>query len=692
MAQEPTLRKENFMRLTVLFAFIVFPLFVFAQETSVLRLEDDKLLAEFDGFGRIVRLENKASGKGNIVSEPVDETFNMVCKKGQNWEAVVLPKEQVYRVTKEGNTIRTVVDKVKTYDTPNELTLSMTVTLKDGTLIYGAEIDNREKDLTVVEFRYPKIGITKSLGNEKKYDLLWPEQAGLRLRNFRGAISDTYPSFLSMQWMALTDDEETLYVSGRDSEFYTTALHAGYGSGATLTLTRFVFVKPNEKRVLPETIAQLYSGSWRRAADEYRQWASTWWKPRPKPDWVRDMLGYFLVMPKQQYGDELWPYDTLPKLYELAAGHGFDTLGLYGWFEGGHDNTYPDIEVGKTLGGADKLRESIKKVRDAGGNVILYAQGHLIDPATDFYARHGREVEVHSRWGTPYSDSYNKSSKSEFLKRFNSKLFYIACPGHPIWLDRMVETVDFIHGFGASGILYDQIGGIPPTPCFNERHNHANPGLSYVSGRVSLLDSIRRRTREVGKDFAFFTEHVTDVYSQYADMLHGCGVPSGDSRDFPEMFRYCFPETTITVRNRASASISPTYANSAITYGLVMEMEVRYRDDRENLLADRSKESREYAKSVADLRKRYRDVLGRGKFVDEEPLVNGNAVVKCKAFETENRLAVVLWNPTTQPQTIKLDVPGRKLLEIGTVVGKLDKPELPASITPQQVLVAVYEK
>ena len=95
---------------------------------------------------------------------------------------------------------------------------------------------------------------------------------------------------------------------------------------------------------------------------------------------------------------------------------------------------------------------------------------------------------------------------------------------------------------------------------------------------------------------------------------------------------------------------------------------------------------------TADLRKRYRDVLGRGKFVDEEPLVNGNAVVKCKAFETENRLAVVLWNPTTQPQTIKLGVPGRKLLEIGTVVGKLDKPELPATIAPQQVLVAVYEK
>ncbi|MCL2743783.1 MAG: DUF6259 domain-containing protein [Planctomycetaceae bacterium] len=660
------------------------------NSAETFRLEDDKLCAEFDALGRIIRLENKTTGKGNVIAEPVEETFNMVCKKGQNWEAVVFPKEQNYRVSKEGNTIRTVIDKVSVDGNPSELTLTMSAALKGGTLVYSAEIDNREKELTVVEFRYPKVGVIRSLGSGKKFDLLWPHATGKRFRNFSSTVSGTYPGDLSMQWTALTDDSETLYFSGRDTKMYTTTFHAGYGNGAALTSTRFVFVKTGEKCVVPETIAQLYSGSWRRAADEYRNWASAWRKVRSKPDWVHNMFGYFLVINKQQYGDEMWQYDTLPKLYELAKNHGFDTLGLFGWYEGGHDNTYPDIEVGKTLGGADKLRENIKKVRDAGGNVTLYVQGHLIDPTTDFYSRHGREVEAHSHWGSPYYEHYNKSSRSEFLPRFTAKVFSTACPGHPIWQERMVRNVDFIHDFGASGVLFDQIGGMPPRPCFNKQHNHANPGLSHVAGRVSLLDKIHRRTREVGGDFAFLTEHITDVYSQYADMLHGVGVQP-DERDFSEMFRYCFPDTIITVRNPAP-DISSMFSNFAITYGLVMEMEIRYRSDCEHVLADKSKERREHAQKVAALRNRYRDILGHGKFVDEEPLRNSNSAVKCKAFETDNRLAVVLWNPAPQTQDVKLDVPGRKLLEVSTLAGGPAQSKLPVSIGTQQVIVAVYEK
>ncbi|MDR0338316.1 MAG: DUF6259 domain-containing protein [Planctomycetaceae bacterium] len=697
-------------RLIILFLiFVSSPMFAQNNDSlpitvpNIYRLEDDQLCLEVDGLGRLIHLENKLSGKGNIILQPTNEAFKMVCKKDENWETVIVPKQQTYKITKIENTIRIVIDHIKINNTPTDLALTMNITLKDGTLHFGAEFDNQENDLTVVEFCYPRISVIKSLGNGKKFDLLLPLQMGRRIPNFadyKGSFVNTYPGPLSMQWMALTDDEETLYVSGRDSEFYTTTLSAGAGNGAGLTITRFLFVKPEEKRVTPETILQLYSGSWHRAAQEYRTWASSWRTNRTKPDWVRDMVGYFLVINKQQYGDEMWAYETLPKLYDLAKNHGFDTLGLFGWYQGGHDNTYPDIQVGQTLGGAEKLRENIKKVQQNGGHVTLYVQGHLIDVTSDFYKRYGSQVEGKSHWGSPYFEHYNKSSQSEFLRLFTNKVFSTACPSSSFWQDRMVQNVDFVAGFGADGMLVDQIGGMPPKPCFNNEHQHPKdcPGLSYVSGRIALLNKMWNRTREVdgvrGKDFAFLTENITDIYSQFADLLHGIDTTPGTTA-FPEMFRYCFPETMITIRN-PSPFISETFVNYAITYGLVMEMEIRYRNDCEYILQDRSASQREYAAKIGMLRRQYRNVLGHARFVDEESLDNGNRNIKCKAFESETqsekRIAVVLWNPTDKPQTPKLTVKGYKPIEIATVDGKFVTPELPTTIAPQHIVLAIYAK
>jgi hypothetical protein len=714
----------EFRRVAWLLAGIVLLVKVLAAGQSfgaagVTYLEDRTTKIGVDELGRIVHLENKADGKGNIIDKAANSAFDMVCRRGTNWEDVVQADRLAYRVAKTGSTIRIETDRIVTRDATSDVSVVLSISLTNGVLTFGATIHNEQTDLMVTDFVYPKVGVIKTLGVGKP-DLLWPNQAGEWYHNVGDVLSErpdtrespnrlwiNYPGNASMQWMSLVDGDQCLYFSGRDDTFYSTILQVN-GSrsdrGAiTLAIDRLAFVKTGEKWTAPNSVLQLYTGSWRRGAEDYREWASIWRKVRNKPEWVKNMMGYFLVINKQQYGDEMWGYDKLPYLYEKAREHGFDVLGLFGWYHSGHDNQYPDIHAGESLGGAKMLKENIGKVKEAGGNVTLYYQGHLMDVTSDYYKKTGHRLESKSIWGVPYYEKYNKSHASDFLRAFTSKTFSTVCPSSVEWHDLMTKKAAEIAELGPSGILYDQIGGMPPNPCFDESHDHLHdkPSLSYTNGRLQLLDKIYNRTKDVDPEYAFLTEHITDVYSQFADCLHGIGAtPSGNRQsllsddragvvNYPELFRYCFPETIITVRN-PFPFIRPQVVNYATAMGLSYELELRYLDDCRHLQEDRTPEWKKYAADVTALRKKYWEVLGHGVFIDEELLRNHNPVVISKAFQKENRLAVVLWNDTGETQDIRLEVPGYSLDEVSTV-SSVNK-RMPGSLASQHIAVALYTK
>lgn len=684
-------------------------------------IEDSKLKLTLDASARIVHLENKTNKFGNVIDHASNGIFKMVAQRGGNWEDVVFPEKQTYRIKKTGSALVITLDKIVTRDATSDVSLELTIALKDGKLTFDAEIDNRQKDLMITDFVYPQLGVIKTLGVGKP-DLLWPNQSGewctnigdllTGMRDTReepNAKSINYPGNASMQWMSLVDGQECLYFSGRDAEFYSSVLSVRGSKkepgSITMTINRLSFVKTNQKWKSPQSVMMLYTGSWRKGADDYAKWASSWRKdPAPTP-WVRDMMGYFLVINKQQFGDEMWRYEKLPKLHELAKAHGCDALGLFGWYDSGHDNMYPDIDVSGSLGGASALKENIQKVQQAGGHVTLYYQGHLMDVTSPYYKRTGHKLESKSIWGIPYYEKYNKASNSEFLRSFTSKTFSTVCPSSTAWHDLMTEKAKDIYAYGPNGILYDQIGGMPPNPCFDESHTHfkGKPSLSYTQGRLQLLSKIQTQTKKINPEYAFFTEHITDVYSQFADGLHGINT-NADSQgtrlklvddksaaiiNYPELFRYCFPNTVITIRN-PFPYITPQVANYALTFGLRLEMELRYLDDVDYVLEDRTPQWRNYAAKITALRKKHWDILGHGKFSDEELLMNENERIVSKSYVKDDLMAVVLWNDNAASENIKLNVKGFALTGVSTVDGS--NKQLPGTIKPQEVLVALYKK
>lgn len=639
---------------------------------AVISLRDNRIRLDLDDNGRITWLENLSSAGGNIISEPrplfraaIFRTADAV-RMGENKEDMAFAENQHVNVTEEDGMAVITVRDLETAMGTKDAAIKLTVRIENGELLFGGEITNRS-DSCLDELIYPCIGRIDSLGNGAP-DLLYPVQSGERvkdvcktLQGYEGReslheITESYPGWLSMSWMALSDEKNCLYYACYDELFHAMSLRAKGSSlgGVTLEMDKLCFVKKDETWEIPTIAVRLYEGSWRKAADEYARWADSWRKPIEPTAWMKKLNGYFLVINKQQYGFECWPYDTLPELYDHAQAHGFDSLGLFGWYHTGHDNNYPDLYVSPTMGGEEGLKKGIQAVREKGGRVTLYYQGHLMDLNSPFYKKEGYKWESRTIWGDPYYEFYPKFCYSDKMRFFSRKAFSNICPSTPLWREMMADRIDWIAGFGADGTLYDQIGGMLPYPCFNEEHRHMNgkPSLSYTQGRLALLPAIRERVKK-HTDFAFLSEHITDVYSQFLDCCHGINSAPTSRTDneapcgtemMPELFRYCFPKTLITVRN-SNPYMDERLVNYATLYGFKFEMELRYDTDRQFIRNDEAPEKRIYAKKTADLRRKYEDYLLLGTFRADEGISHAN--VLASVFQTDDgRSLAVLWNDT----------------------------------------------
>ena len=558
----------------------------------MLNLTNGTIRLSLDEQGRLTALENLKTGKGNVIDRPA-HLFRTVLKTGEDWEDVAFAKDAELTVRAQGEEAVIEVKSLNTYLGRKDVRMTLTIRLCGEQVRFDAVIDNRS-DSTLTDFFYPCVGEIRTLGEAGKPGLLYPNYFGEyhtdiceELKNASSwdsqhVLTVSYPYTLSMQWMTLIDGRQCLYFSGRDDQFYASSLRA-VGSeegGVTLEMDKLSFVEPGETWECPSYILWLYEGIWQQGAAEYRAWANGTWRRKvtPKP-WIQNMNGYFLVINKQQFGDEMWPYDTIPELYERAKEHGCDTVGLFGWFHTGHDNMYPDLEVSPTLGGTEKLKAGIKAVQDKGGHVTLYYQGHLIDLGSRFYREVGHRIAGKSIWGTPYYEEYSKYAHSDLLRRYSRKIFATVCPWCGEWHELMAKKADWVRSFGADGILYDQIGGINPTPCFDRSHGHTKPSLSYTQGRLRLLPAIRQSVDKY-EGFAFMSENMTDLYAAHLDCVHGIGSWMGAKADrasycdgprpmvihAPEMYRETFPDDLSTVRN-PRPYLEPRMVNYALTYG-----------------------------------------------------------------------------------------------------------------------------
>lgn len=688
---------------------------VFSDVAGAATVENAQLRITVDSQGRVTELVNQAWPNFNLIAHPAEGFWRLNLQKTKNLENTVWPDQQTYKVEQSGGAITVSVDSVRMRDETLPIRLVFRITLARDEVHWSATIDNHS-DYTISDVYLPDLGGIGGLGEtESRDDLYWPQGLGKRIEDFSATLSPRqdslqnlsvtvnrlqnpyieliYPSWGSMGWCTLNNGHRGVYLAANDPKVSLGSIQAGkrlvHGEGLFFALDKYAFIRSGESWKSPDYVTSFYQGDWHVAADKYRAFLNTWRQVREKPDWVRNLQGMFLVIMHQQYGDVLWQYKDLPWLLEEAKKNGMDTLGIFGWTEGGHDNQYQEFKPAEAMGGRDALRDALSAVKQQHGNTILYLQGHLIDPTTPEYPNAVRDFAARNIWGTPYYEEYSKYSESSFLRNFSRKTFTPACPEAPGWIDLLKDKGRETMALGPTGVIYDQIGGVTPYPCFNAGLSD-RPTEAGVQGRLRLLQALRENLQAQRPDAGFMAEVPTDVFSQYLDIVHCAGTSCQYEKDaFPALFRYTVPDVILTARHPATRP-EPTQVNYAFTYGLRFELEVRYREEGDELRANVHPEMSEYLQKVAALRKRNWDLLGTGTFLNTDQVLESNRNLTLTLYGNGQRRAVIAWNATNSAQMANPSIPGFKAIGSDGIDGS--GAAAGAALGPQQVRVWLFER
>ncbi|MDD3334936.1 MAG: DUF6259 domain-containing protein [Eubacteriales bacterium] len=558
-----------------------------------------------------------------------------------------------------------------------------------------AELENRDSSVILQELQLTPISGVRSLSGRHEDDFIaWPRDLGIRVPDPAYNDLSTYAGFrkyerhdqfhtdmdalyqgeqASMQWFDWYNTEEGLYIGSEDTTRQALCLHAQRDTKQNVLcfgVIRYPMLKAGEKWQGQAIDCFPHQGDWHAGSRFYRAFMEAYggYVPPKRPDWCRDMTGWLRVILKQHHCELNWDYSDIPALYDETAAAGFDTLYLLGWEKGGFARMWPDYLPDERMGGAEKLKEGIDYVHAKGGRVLMFLSYALIDHQSDFYREEGGDsVPIRSLWGEeiPFAETY--CGEGTYRKICNPPMpMYLACPGAPLWQEKMKWAAKQCLDLGADGVLYD-IGGWFPYFCYAENHTHQKPSHSHES-KAANYRGLRDYVKTFGDDKIILMEHNVDLYGQSMDISHGANsqpdarlldpisaenldAARSDSR-LTEMYLYTFPELLST--NRECGEDENHYramAGYSFLLGLRFDMTIyRCCGSLKDLPAYTA-----YLKQLNALYHQYAKHLLQGRFVDTDGFTADNPYVYVKGWRAaDGSMAVTLWNPTAHDRTVRI--------------------------------------
>jgi len=637
------------------------------------KLENEKILVEFDSNGNLVHFKNKAD---NVDYAGGQGLWRIIYQKGELLEESVESEDTLATVVPVSATEAKIL-----YG--GEFPVEVSCKIDGDDAVFSAKVSNNSEGKILREFQFPMV---KNANLEKDVTLINSCGGGRRIPYFFGYVEgatagrpyaaqdnkaveryDPYPTINTMNMFTLQGKKNSLFFASLDPNFELTLHFARYRKVnkqfkyMDIAMVKYPFIKKGETYQTAPFIVSPHSGDWRVSARKYAKGAA-WFKTTPPPDSVKNMNGWQRMIFRHQYGTVLFPYSDLEaKVNKAGKECGIDSILLFGWWFEGMDAGYPDYSPEIAQGGDADLKKRVADVHAKGGKVLLYFNGQLIDVSTKFYKELGEKICVKTSSGLPHIERYPFGGDGTGLRVLGHKTFVTACHATKEWEQVLKGYVDRALSMGVDGIFFDQLG-IGSQVCWDPSHGHKVPCIDMMRYKSDMLKKIRAYIREKAPNASFGVENVGDATSMNVDYVHTCWfdykmIRNGNAKpefSFVPLFRYAFPQVPVSDREIRDDTDIERRMNACLMWGLFSDVEI-YRC---RATIDEAPHYKAYLKKINSLRDKYRPLIMRGMYRDRDLAKVSNDKLYYSTFENDAEIAVVvtnLWKPEAETATVSVE-------------------------------------
>lgn len=224
--------------------------------------------------------------------------------------------------------------------------------------------------------------------------------------------------------------------------------------------------------------------------------------------------------------------------------YGIDTILLFTWWDSKFDTDYPYHDISPE--NAARARAAFQEVRRLGGRIMIECNATYINRQTEYYKQYRDEVAHLDFDGNDDQATHGYPVESVWRNLYPYRRFVHGCCGSERWRDTLIQHGKTMLSLDPDCIFYDCFGAWSCYPCYNEQHEHGNRPDAQWEGRRKVFEAVRDLC---GEEKVLANEVINDVCASYSQIMHSLVYNGYNSDfDFPELFRYTFPDAIITNR------------------------------------------------------------------------------------------------------------------------------------------------
>jgi hypothetical protein len=308
---------------------------------------------------------------------------------------------------------------------------------------------------------------------------------------------------------------------------------------------------------------------------------------------------------------------------KLQAEFGMDAvLHWYVWHQIPFDNDYPDYFPVKPGFG-----EAVEALQEVGVHVMPYVNGHLWDTDTQSWADENG-----------FAGAALTPDRGLYIEGWQQQEHAVMCPHSAKWEEKMLEVATRLAGeYGTDGIYLDQIGAAAPRLCFSEEHGHpVGGGGFWTRGYDALLAVMREQCHALNPDFIITTESHAEPYIAGLDGHLMCNLVGANQVPLYTAIYGGYTQTFGRLGEVANPAAFRMEHGQAFSFGSIMG-----RVNTLLLLEPENAELLAYLKSLAEIRRDYREFMAFGEML-RRPVIEGDVPVVTAQWQEKTNDFVTL--------------------------------------------------